>query len=97
MAFAYIQDDQGRTPVFVHQGDLAGTLGGGDTRSDDWDITGPSDPALAQFIRDNWDDFEITGVVSSLDFDPDLAEAIEKIVAGMFAAAGVAEVVVLLS
>lgn len=97
MAFTYIQDDQGRTPVFVHQGDLAGTLGGGGTRSDDWDITGPSDPALAQFIRDNWGDFEITGVVSSLDFNPDLFEAIEKIVAGMFAAAGVAEVVVLLS
>jgi hypothetical protein len=51
-----IVDDQGRTVTFVRHNNIAGTIGGGNSRDDDWDLNGPSDPAMKQLIIDNFDE-----------------------------------------
>jgi hypothetical protein len=55
-----VLDDQGRTIVFLREHDIAGTIGGGDSRDDDWSIDGPADPAMKQYITNHWDLFQST-------------------------------------
>src|SRR5690242_6276482 len=38
--FPDVLDDQGRAVTFAHSDNIAGTIGGGDSRDDDWDVSG---------------------------------------------------------
>jgi hypothetical protein len=89
MAFLDVLDAQGHTVVFAHQGDLAGTLGGGSTRSDDWNISGPDDATQMAFIRDNWDAFMSSRVESRMQVTTDPGGVIEAVVAALFAGLGI--------
>ena len=96
MWFTDVLDDQGRTVTFVRQHDIAGTIGGGDSRDDDWDINGPSDPAMKQFISDHWDAFESSNFRWNVLFDSDAGTDIFAIFLGTLAEIGIAGVVVYL-
>jgi hypothetical protein len=85
MAFLDVHDADGNMVVFVHTGKMSGTLGGGDTRSDDWNDSGPNDPAMVAFISDHWDEFAASRVQSRMEVDTDPEQILEVIVAGLFA------------
>lgn len=94
--FPSVLDDQGRTVTFARSNNIAGTIGGGDSRDDDWDISGPSDPAMKQFIIDHFNNFEGDSPEASLLFDSDLQVDLFAIFAGTLAEIGIAEIVVVL-
>jgi hypothetical protein len=69
--FPSVEDDQGRTVTFTRHNNIAGTIGGGDSRDDDWDLNGPTDPAMKQFIADRFDDFVSDSPGWNILFDSD--------------------------
>jgi len=97
MAFLDVVDASGKTLAFARTGQLSGTLGGGDTRSDDWNIAGPDDPAQAALIRDNWEAVMSSRVESRMEVTTDPVEVIEVVVAALFAALGLTFVVLVLT
>jgi hypothetical protein len=94
--FPSVIDDQGRTVTFAHANNIAGTIGGGDSRDDDWDISGPNDPAMKQFIIDHFNNFSGDSPGASLSFESDLQVDIFAILAGTLAEIGIAEIVIVL-
>ena len=96
MWFTDVLDDQGRTIMFVREHDIAGTIGGGDSRDDDWSINGPSDPAMKKYISDHWDMFKSSNYSSSMIFNSDADIDVFTIFVGTLAEIGIAGIVVYL-
>ena len=96
MWFTDVQDDQGRTIMFVREHDIVGTIGGGDSRDDDWSIDGLSDPAMKSYITDHWDRSASSNWDRSMIFNSDAGIDIFAILVGTLAEVGIAPVVVYL-
>ena len=92
--FPGVLDAQGRTITFTRVHDIAGTIGGGDSRDDDWDLDGPSDPAMKQFISDHWDAFATSEVRWNMLFDSYAQTDLSVVLFGLFAEIGITAVVV---
>jgi hypothetical protein len=91
-----VLDDQGRTIIFIRQHDIGGTIGGGDGRDDDWNMDGPGDPVMQQFLFDHWDLVHDSGWDSNMTFDSDAGADIFAIFLGTLAEIGIAGIVVYL-
>jgi hypothetical protein len=96
MWFTDVLDDQGRTIMFVREHDIAGTIGGGDSRDDDWSIDGPSDPAMKKYVSDHCDMFKSSNYNSNMIFNSDAGIDIFTIFVGTLAEIGIAGIVVYL-
>jgi hypothetical protein len=94
--FPEIVDDQGRTVTFVRHNNIAGTIGGGDSRDDDWNLSGPSDPAMKQFIIDNFKEFERGTVNWDMLFDSDADTDIFVFFDLLLEGFGITEIVIVL-
>src|SRR5690242_2765304 len=93
--FPDARDDQGNTVTFIYENRIAGTLGGGDSRDGDWDVSGPSDPALKQLIIDTFGQFD-SSPEANLQFESDLRIDLETLFLGTLADLGIAAIIVYL-
>jgi hypothetical protein len=94
--FPGVEDDQGRTVTFQRSNNIAGTIGGGDSRDDDWDLNGPADPAMKQFIIDNFGSFELYAPDWNMLFDSDADVDIFALFDLLLEGFGIGEIVVVL-
>jgi hypothetical protein len=71
MWFPSVSDDQGNIITFRRSGNIAGTTGGGDSRDDDWNLSGPSDPAMRELLISHFDDLLADSPDADLLFESD--------------------------
>jgi hypothetical protein len=83
IALLDLQDSQGNTLVFAHEGKVNGQLNIGSS-DDDWQTDGHN-----VLISDNWDIAKKSGFHAHLHVSTDPMQAIETIITGGFAAVGV--------